>query len=119
MFGRVRQRWGLAVVTGAASGGQGVETAMAQIASDVLGVPHTGLLADEMPAPALIFAAPNIYLFRRQRRGLPPAIDFEEAEKFGIEEIIDPRTTRSVLTRWAKLARRVLDTEPARFWYRP
>ncbi|MGE0622235.1 MAG: acyl-CoA carboxylase subunit beta [Pseudomonadales bacterium] len=44
---------------------------------------------------------------------------FRSAEFFEIEEIIDPRATRSVLTRWVKLARRVLDTEPARFWYRP
>jgi Fe-S oxidoreductase len=35
----------------------------------------------------LIFAVPNIYFFRRQRRGLPPAIDFEEAEKFGIDRV--------------------------------
>lgn len=44
---------------------------------------------------------------------------FRSAEFFEIEEIIDPRRTRSVLTRWVKLARRVLDTQPARFWYRP
>ncbi len=44
---------------------------------------------------------------------------FRSAEFFEIEEIIDPRSTRSVLTRWVKLAQRVLDTQPARFWYRP
>jgi len=33
----------------------------------------------------LIFAAPNIFLFRRQRMGLAPAIDFETSEKFGID----------------------------------
>jgi propionyl-CoA carboxylase beta chain len=44
---------------------------------------------------------------------------FRSAEFFEIEEIIDPRDTRPVLTRWVKLARRALTTEPARFWYRP
>jgi Fe-S oxidoreductase len=33
----------------------------------------------------LIFAGPNIYFFRRERMGLPPAIDFEKSEKFGID----------------------------------
>jgi Fe-S oxidoreductase len=33
----------------------------------------------------LVFAAPNIYFFREQRMGLPPAIDFEATEKFGID----------------------------------
>ena len=44
---------------------------------------------------------------------------FRSAEYFDIEEIIDPRDTRALLTRWVKLARRALTTEPARFWYRP
>lgn len=44
---------------------------------------------------------------------------FRSAEYFEIEEIIDPRDTRAVLTRWAKLARRAQSTEPVRFWYRP
>jgi len=44
---------------------------------------------------------------------------FRSAEHFEIEEIIDPRDTRSVLTRWARLARRSLTTDPVRFWYRP
>jgi acetyl-CoA carboxylase carboxyltransferase component len=44
---------------------------------------------------------------------------FRSAEYFEIEEIIDPRETRSVLSRWARLARRATATEPARFWYRP
>lgn len=35
----------------------------------------------------LVFAAPNIYLFRRKRYGLPPAIDFEKTEKFGVDRI--------------------------------
>ena len=41
------------------------------------------------------------------------------AEYFEIEEIIDPRTTREHLCRWAKLARRATTTEPPRFWFRP
>ncbi|MFV2089685.1 MAG: acyl-CoA carboxylase subunit beta [Pseudomonadales bacterium] len=44
---------------------------------------------------------------------------FRSAEFFEIEEIIDPRDTRSVLCRWVQLARRAQNTEPARFWYRP
>ena len=44
---------------------------------------------------------------------------FRSAEYFEIEEIIDPRETRGVLTRWAKLARNAVTTEPARFGYRP
>jgi acetyl-CoA carboxylase carboxyltransferase component len=44
---------------------------------------------------------------------------FRSAEFFEIEEIIDPRDTRSVLTRWAGLARRALSTDPVNFWYRP
>jgi Fe-S oxidoreductase len=35
----------------------------------------------------LVFAAPNIWLFRRQRYALPPAIDFEKTEKFGIDRV--------------------------------
>ena len=44
---------------------------------------------------------------------------FRSAEYFEIEEIIDPRDTRALLTRWVKLARRALNTEAPRFWYRP
>jgi len=44
---------------------------------------------------------------------------FRSAEHFEVEEIIDPRATRSVLTRWVRLAARTLRAEPARFWYRP
>ena len=33
----------------------------------------------------LIFAGPNIFFFRKERRGLPPALDFENSEKFGID----------------------------------
>jgi Fe-S oxidoreductase len=35
----------------------------------------------------LVFAWPNIWFFRRQRYGLPPGIDFEKTEKFGIERV--------------------------------
>ena len=41
------------------------------------------------------------------------------AEHFEIEEIIDPRETRSVLCRWMKLARKASRTEPPNFWFRP
>jgi len=44
---------------------------------------------------------------------------FRSAEFFEIEEIIDPRDTRSVLCHWIRLARKSLRTEPARFGYRP
>ncbi len=44
---------------------------------------------------------------------------FRSAEFFEIEEIIDPRDTRAVLTRWAKLARRSLRPGPVAFGYRP
>ena len=44
---------------------------------------------------------------------------FRSAEYFEIEEIIDPRATRSELCRWAKLAHRATTTERATFWYRP
>ena len=35
----------------------------------------------------LVFAAPNIFLFRRQRYGLPAALDFEKTEKFGVDQV--------------------------------
>jgi Fe-S oxidoreductase len=35
----------------------------------------------------LVFAAPNIYFFRQKRYGLPPSIDFESSEKFGIDQV--------------------------------
>ena len=35
----------------------------------------------------LIFAWPNIFCFREQRRGIAPKIDFEESEKFGIDRV--------------------------------
>ena len=44
---------------------------------------------------------------------------FRSAEFFEIEEIIDPRKTRSYLCHWAKLARAASRTDPPEFWYRP
>jgi Fe-S oxidoreductase len=35
----------------------------------------------------LVFAWPNLYFFRRKRYGLPPRIDFEKTEKFGIDRV--------------------------------
>ena len=35
----------------------------------------------------LVFATPNIFFFRRKRYGLPPAIDFEKTEKFGVDRV--------------------------------
>jgi Fe-S oxidoreductase len=35
----------------------------------------------------LVFATPNIYFFRKKRFGLPEPIDFEEAEKFGVDRV--------------------------------
>ena len=35
----------------------------------------------------LVFAWPNLYFFRRERYGLPPRIEFEKSEKFGIEKV--------------------------------
>jgi len=35
----------------------------------------------------LVFAWPNLYFFRRERCGLPPRIDFEKTEKFGIDRV--------------------------------
>ena len=44
---------------------------------------------------------------------------YRSAEFFEIEEIIDPRSTRAYLCRWAKLARAASRTDAPRFWYRP
>ncbi len=44
---------------------------------------------------------------------------FRSAEFFEIEEIIDPRKTRSYLCKWARLARSASRTDPPNFWYRP
>ena len=44
---------------------------------------------------------------------------FRSAEYFEIEEIIDPRQTRSNLCRWAKLARKALRPGPYAVTYRP
>jgi Fe-S oxidoreductase len=35
----------------------------------------------------LVFAWPNTWFFRRERYGLPPRIDFEKTEKFGIDRV--------------------------------
>jgi Fe-S oxidoreductase len=35
----------------------------------------------------LVFAWPNIYFFRRERYGLPPRIDFDKTERFGIDRV--------------------------------
>jgi Fe-S oxidoreductase len=35
----------------------------------------------------LVFAWPNLYFFRRERFGLPPRIDFEKTETFGIDRV--------------------------------
>jgi len=37
----------------------------------------------------LVFAAPNIYLFRRKRYGLAPRVDFEAQEEFGAARVQD------------------------------
>ena len=44
---------------------------------------------------------------------------YRSAEFFEIEEIIDPRDSRAVLCRWAKLARRTLVPGTQAFTYRP
>ncbi|MEM6703926.1 MAG: carboxyl transferase domain-containing protein [Acidobacteriota bacterium] len=44
---------------------------------------------------------------------------YRSAEFFEIEEIIDPRDSRAVLCRWAKLARRTLVPGTQSFTYRP
>lgn len=44
---------------------------------------------------------------------------FRSAEYFEIEEIIDPRDTRPLLCRWAKLARKGSRPEAPQFWFRP
>ena len=44
---------------------------------------------------------------------------FRSAEYFEIEEIIDPRDTRPILCRWAKLAAGSLTVGPQAFTYRP
>jgi acetyl-CoA carboxylase carboxyltransferase component len=44
---------------------------------------------------------------------------YRSAEYFEIEEIIDPRKTRSYLCQWARLARKALRTDPPNFGYRP
>lgn len=44
---------------------------------------------------------------------------FRSAEYFEIEQIIDPRDTRSHLCRWANLVVRTLKTGPSSFGYRP
>jgi len=44
---------------------------------------------------------------------------FRSAEHFEIEEIIDPRDTRRVLTNWVRLARRQLRPGAVAFGYRP
>ncbi len=35
----------------------------------------------------LVFATPNIYFFRRKGYGLPPKVDFENTEKFGVDRV--------------------------------
>lgn len=44
---------------------------------------------------------------------------FRSAEYLEIEEIIDPRETRSILCRWARLAAGALTVGPQAFTYRP
>lgn len=44
---------------------------------------------------------------------------FRSAEYFEIEQVIDPRETRSHLCRWVNLARRSLRPGPSAFGYRP
>ena len=44
---------------------------------------------------------------------------FRTAEYFEIEEIIDPRDTRPVLCRWARLARKATKTRPQTFHFHP
>jgi Fe-S oxidoreductase len=48
----------------------------------------------------LVFAWPNIWLRRRHRYGLPPQIDFEKTEKFGIDRVQE-LPWKSLLDSWA------------------
>jgi acetyl-CoA carboxylase carboxyltransferase component len=62
---------------------------------------------------------PDAHLARIKERLNRLRSPFRSAEHFEIEEIIDPRQTRSHLTRWANLVRPTLTTGPSRFGYRP
>jgi Fe-S oxidoreductase len=48
----------------------------------------------------LVFAWPNIWARRRHRYGLPPQIDFEKTEKFGIDRVQE-LPWKSLLDSWA------------------
>lgn len=62
---------------------------------------------------------PDAHLARIRERLNRVRSPFRSAEYFEIEEIIDPRDTRSVLCRWVKLARKALRAGPTEFWFRP
>jgi acetyl-CoA carboxylase carboxyltransferase component len=64
-------------------------------------------------------ANPDEHLARIKERLNNVRSPFRSAEFFEIEEIIDPRDTRSLLCRWVKLAVKSQRPEPAHFWYRP
>jgi propionyl-CoA carboxylase beta chain len=44
---------------------------------------------------------------------------FRTAEAFGVEEIIDPRQTRTFLCEFSQLAYRLIKPQPSRVQYRP
>ncbi len=56
---------------------------------------------------------------RKRRRIDARSSPFRSAEYFEIEEIIDPRATRSNLCRWINFAVRTLSPGPVSFSYRP
>jgi acetyl-CoA carboxylase carboxyltransferase component len=70
---------------------------------------------------AVIEAAPDPAAKRAEIEAKLEAVQspLRTAEVFGIEEIIDPRTTRAHLCRFANLAAPLRDSPAARFAYRP
>ena len=64
-------------------------------------------------------ADPDAHLAKIKERLNRLRSPFRSAEYFEIDEIIDPRDTRSNLCRWADLAYRALRPGPVAFTYRP
>jgi len=113
----VRKAFGVAGASNRKAGQRGFR--MAWPSGDWGSLPIEGGIEVAYKAELAAAGDPDDHLARIKDRLNRLRSPFRSAEHFEIEQIIDPRDTRSHLTRWADLVRPTLRTGPSRFAFRP
>jgi acetyl-CoA carboxylase carboxyltransferase component len=113
----VRKAFGVAGASNRKAGHRGFR--MAWPSGDWGSLPIEGGIEVAYKAELATAPDPDDHLARIKERLNRLRSPFRSAEHFEIEQIIDPRETRSHLTRWANLVRPALRTGPSSFGFRP